>query len=162
MKTWCHTVWALLMAITLATACGDGSCYNNGSSLPLARFYTSGTTTTATVTALTVRGIGVPGDSLLIDSAATSEFFMPLRATTTVTQYELTYGRGQEARSDTITLHYRPIPYFASHECGAMYNYEVSGLEWTHHVTDSVTLAVSTITNAGTVALRIYLPASNQ
>ena len=147
-----------LLAWTLA-ACGDGSCYDNGSSLPLARFYESGTTSTLTVLNHTVKGIDSPGDTILIKNSSVSECYLPLRATVNTTQYELRYGteEGKASVADTITFNYKPVPYFSSHECGAMYNFEVSSLTTTHHVIDSVTLVNPVITNTTNVALRIYI-----
>lgn len=158
---WLPTCTALsaLLALVL-TACGDDSCYDNGSSLPLARFYTSGTSTTVTVLNLTMRGIDAPGDSILIDNSSVSECYLPLRATVGTTQYELSYGddEGETLLADTITFSYRPVPYFASHECGAMYNFEMSSLTSTHHVIDSVVLVNKVIDNSTSVAVRIYIP----
>ena len=163
MRNLLHIVAATMILSALAlgsTACGDDSCYDNGSSLPLARFYTSGTSTTVTVLNLTVRGIDEPGDSILIDNSSVSECYLPLRATVGTTQYELSYGddEGETLLADTITFSYRPVPYFASHECGAMYNFEMSSLTSTHHIIDSVVLVNKVIDNSTSVAVRIYIP----
>ena len=61
--------WALV-------SCGDDSCYDNGSSLPLAAFYMDDNQTT--VTGLTIKGIGNPGDSLLLDNSSAKEIYLPL------------------------------------------------------------------------------------
>ena len=145
---------ALAMLLAMAS-CSDGSCYDNGSSLPLVRFYASGTTTQLSVQGLTIRGLDAPGDSVLVKNTATSEIYLPLRATTTSCQWEFTYMEEDEP-SDTLTLAYRPIPYFASAECGAMYNFEITSVTTTHHSIDSVQVVKPVIDNGSDVALRVF------
>ena len=138
-------------------ACTDASCYDNGSALPLVRFYASGTTTQVSVEGLTIRGIDAPGDSLLVQSGITSEIYLPLRATTTTTQWEFAYPV-DGLLPDTLTIDYQPIPYFAGAECGAMYNFQISSATVTHHVIDSVRVIKPLIDNGTDVAIGLYFP----
>ena len=82
-----HIALPLLMLVLLmgVASCNDDSCYENGSSLPLAEFYMNGAK--STITGITVMGIGVPGDSLLADSGSLNEIYLPLRASTSSTSY---------------------------------------------------------------------------
>ena len=161
-----HIVAMLLLALTAALwSCSDTGCYDNRSSLPLARFYTvseSGTVSAVSISGLTVRGVDVPGDSLLVDGDTRSEVYLPLRSTVTTTQYALTFtvsdGDGNATMvNDTITIDYRPVAYFDSRECGAMYNFELNDVRSTSHVIDSVVAVQTTITNAVRESLRIYV-----
>ena len=139
-------------------ACGDNSCYENGSSLPLATFYLGDKQ--QTVTGLTIKGIGVPGDSLIADSSALSEAYLPLRASATSTAFDVSrwVNDGIEwiCIHDTLTIDYQPVEYFHSIECGAMYNFDISHLRHTTHGIDSVILLNNLITNAATPSIRIY------
>ena len=161
MRSLLHIVAVIMILSALAlgsTACGDDSCYDNGSSLPLATFYRGGTP--QTINGLTIKGIGVPGDSLLADSISLSEAYLPLRATTTSTSYALSRwiatDAGQLCIRDTLTIDYQPIEYFHTVECGAMFNFEVNQVRHTTHGIDSVILVNDLITNAAVPSIRIY------
>ena len=156
-----HIAAIAVMLVPLAlgmTACGDDSCYDNGSSLPLATLYLGGSQ--QTITGLTIMGIGVPGDSLLADSSALSEVYLPLRASATSTAFAVSrWVSGATSQTwihDTLTIDYQPIEYFHSVECGAMYNFDVKQVRHTTHGIDSVILLNDLITNAATPSLRIY------
>ena len=148
----------LIALALLGASCSDDSCSDNGSSLPLATFYVGNTQ--QTITGLTVMGIGVPGDSLLLDSASVKEAFLPLRASTTTTSFMLRHWRSNGSDwlpvTDTLTLDYQPIEYFHSIECGAMYNFDVKRVGYTTHGIDSVILLNNLFTNSRTPALRIH------
>lgn len=149
----------LVMAALYLTACNDDSCYDNGSSLPLAAFYLGNSQ--QTITGLTIMGIGVPGDSLLADSSALKEVYLPLRASVGTTRYAISrwVGAGTpmaQQLHDTLTLDYEPIAYFHSAECGAMYNFNLHDVRCTINGIDSVVVITPLVTNSRTPALRIY------
>ncbi|MBE6315241.1 MAG: hypothetical protein E7078_01150 [Bacteroidales bacterium] len=149
----------LVMAALYLTACNDDSCYDNGSSLPLAAFYLGNSQ--QTITGLTIMGIGAPGDSLLADSSALKEVYLPLRASVGTTRYVISrwVGAGTpmaQQLHDTLTLDYEPIAYFHSAECGAMYNFNLHDVRCTINGIDSVVVITPLVTNSRTPALRIY------
>jgi hypothetical protein len=145
-----------LLAALLAVACSDGSCYDNSSSLPLVRFYESGTTKQVLVSDVTIRGIDVPGDSLLVDGKELSEIYLPLRAGTNKTQWEFFYGGIDTGLTDTLTLTYDVVPYFSSAECGAMYNFHLKSVELKGQYADSVAIAKPVVDNGTDVAIRMF------
>ena len=145
----------LLAASVFLAACGDSSCYDNGSSLPLASLYMG--KSQQVIPQLTVKGIGVPGDSLLADATTVSEIYLPLQASVTTTSFAVSHPVSDEiVVRDTITFHYQPIAYFHSKECGAMYNFDIQRIDCTHHGIDSVVVVKSLITNSTVPSLRIY------
>ena len=145
----------LLAACILLTACGDDSCYDNGSSLPLAEFYMG--TSKQTISLITVMGIGAPGDSLLADGSNINELYLPLRASVTTTSFEISRPIDDDITvTDTLTIHYQPIAFFHSKECGAMYNFDISSTNYTHNGIDSVVILNTLVTNALTPSMRIY------
>jgi hypothetical protein len=149
----------LVLAALYLTACNDDSCYDNGSSLPLAAFYLGNSQ--QTITGLTIMGIGAPGDSLLADSSALKEVYLPLRASVGTTRYAISrwVGAGTpmaQQLHDTLTLDYEPIAYFHSAECGAMYNFNLHDVRCTINGIDSVVVITPLVTNSRTTALRIY------
>lgn len=152
------------MLCLLGSACGDNTCYENGNSLPLAKLYLG--KSEQTITGLTIMGIGAPGDSLLEDSSTLSEVYLPLRASVSTTSYKISRWvtiEGEKSQvSDTLTLDYKPIEYFHSVECGAMFNFDITDVRHTIHGIDSVILITTTITNSPSPALRIYFTDFNQ
>ena len=144
-----------IIALALITvSCSENSCYENGSALPLVRFYASGSTSQVMLSGVTIRGIDSPGDSLLVDNSVIDEIYLPLRATVNTTQWEFSFPELDIA--DTLTLQYRPIPYFSSVECGAMYNFELTSVTMTRHMADSVAIAKTLIDNGTDVAIRLF------
>ena len=149
----------LVLAALFLTACNDDSCYDNGSSLPLAAFYLGNSQ--QTITGLTIMGIGAPGDSLLADSSALKEVYLPLRISVGTTRYAISRWVGvgtpmAQQLHDTLTLDYEPIAYFHSAECGAMYNFNLHDVRCTINGIDSVVVITPLVTNSRTPALRIY------
>ena len=146
---------ALMSAMAIGTcSCTDDSCYDNGSSLPIATTYVG--SSQQTVTGLTIMGIGVPGDSLLLDSASVSEFYLPLRPSASTTSFKLQRWYHNAWVRDTLTIDYEPIEYFHSLECGAMFNFDIERVCHTTHAIDSIALLTKLITNSRTPAIRIY------
>ena len=149
----------LALAALCLTACSDDSCYDNGSSLPLAAFYLGNSQ--QTVTGVTIMGIGAPGDSLLADSSSLSEVYLPLRASVGTTSYAISRWVGvgtpmAQHLHDTLTLDYEPIAFFHSAECGAMYNFDIHSVTCTTNGIDSVVVITPMVTNSRTPALRIH------
>ena len=147
-----------LAALCMAS-CNDSSCYDNGSSLPLAALYIGNSQ--QTVTGLTIMGIGAPGDSLLADSSALKEIYLPLRASVGTTGYAISRWVGvgtpmAKELHDTLTLNYEAIAYFHSAECGAMFNFDIHNVSCTHNGIDTVVLLTPLVTNSRTPSLRIH------
>ena len=151
-----HIALLSLMLATFLASCGDDSCYDNGSSLPLATFYLGGNQ--QQVSGMTIMGMGAPGDSLLADSSTLKEIYLPLRASVGSTSFAITrwIAVGAAVR-DTLTFSYDAVPFFHSSECGAMYNFNIKQLDYTHHGIDSIVMLKTTITNDKSPSLRIYL-----
>lgn len=147
------SVIAVACVAALSSCTGDG-CVDNSSSLPLAHFYQGGKK--VTVSNLSVRGIGAPGDSILVDKQSVSEVYLPLRPGANMCQFEFNYNT-EGATADTITLHYSATPMFANMDCGAMYGFTISEHQFTHHAIDSVALVNPEVTNNNAVTLRIFM-----
>lgn len=150
--------WLLLILLTVAlVSCTDNSCYDHASALPLVRFYETGTATQLSLSDVVIRGVDAPGDSILVNGETVDEVYLPLRASATTTQWVLEYA-GDAGLADTITLQYRSIPYFASAECGAMYNFEIESVTATDILIDSIAVVKPVIDNGTDVAIRIFFP----
>lgn len=154
-----HIAAFFLLALTLVTAaCSNDSCYDNGSSLPLAALHMG--SKQQSIPGLTIMGIGAPGDSLLAKSSTIDEVYLPLRASVAETSFAVWRTIAIDTVSveicDTLTFDYKAVPYFHSIECGAMYNFDIHGVNHTRHGIDSVVVLTPLVTNSRTPALRIY------
>lgn len=157
---------AVITVITLLSAalggCNTSGCLDNQNSLPLAGFYASETGSPVSLDSLDIGGVGAVADSLLVKAGqSVSSVYLPLRSQKDFTEFFIHYaypeqGLDDETLNDTIGFTYTSQPYFASEECGAMYRYKVSRLDYTTHLIDSVILVDSLITNVDTERLRIY------
>lgn len=151
-------ILALLLSVMMLTACSDSSCDGNGSSLPLAAFYVDGKQ--QSVSGLTIKGIGAPGDSVLYKGSTLSEAYLPLRASTTSTSYALSrpiiIGQDTLQANDTISFDYEPIVFFHSEECGAMFNFDIKRVTFTENGIDSVVMLTTLVTNSRTPVMRIH------
>ena len=155
MKRIFHIVLATVAVCIALTACSDNTCNDNGSSLPLAQCYVGNAQ--QTISGLTVKGINVPGDSLLVSSASLKEIYLPLRASVSSTSYQISRSRAESATvNDTVTINYQAIEFFHSIECGAMYNFDIQDVSCTKHGIDSVVVLSTLVTNSRIPALRIY------
>ena len=154
-----HISAFFLLALTLVmAACSNDSCYDNGSSLPLATLYVG--SKQQSITNLSIMGIDAPGDNMLANSSTIEEVYLPLRASAAETSFAvwrtIAIDTVSTAICDTLTFNYKAVPYFHSIECGAMYNFDIHSVNHTRHGIDSVVILTPLVTNLRTPALRIY------
>ena len=133
----------------------------NRNSIPRAQFYAYNANEQAlAVDSISIYGIGQPSDSMLLDSAVSvSQVYLPLRFTQDSTQYVIRYLQQSLAsprNNDTLTFVYEAYPYFASIDCGAMYNFNIETCRYTRHVLDSVAVIVHEITNDDVESVRLF------
>lgn len=143
-----------LVAVLAFSACSSDGCTDNSSSLPLAQFFKEGKN--VSVANISVRGIGAPGDSILVNKQTVNEVYFPLRPSTDFCQFELNYNV-DGIPTDTISIRYSSKPAFASVDCGAMLNFEISKFDYTRHAIDSVALVRPVVTNENAVTFRIFM-----
>lgn len=112
-------------------------------------------------------GVGAPGDSLLIHSGQRCDkVYLPFRDGGSPTVFFIHYdykeqGLDNPAMNDTLTFHYTTTPYFASSECGAMYIYQVSRVEYTRHLIESLEITDSLITNVERERIKLFFRTSS-
>lgn len=141
-------------------SCTSDGCLDNQSSIPLAGFYSAETNNIATLDSIEIYGIGATGDSLLTTiGTAAQQAYLPFRSTLDSTIFCIHYGYADLSSAlinDTICFNYNSTPYFASEECGAMYNYKITSVQYTRHIIDSVAIIDSLINNADIECIKIY------
>ncbi len=149
------------------TGCSNSSCTDNQSALPLMGFYDYATGNSVTINSINFGGVGAPGDSLLIQSGeSNSQVYLPFRANASSTafyfNYQLTDNEAYNALyNDTITFYYTASPYFASNECGAMYQYRINRVVSTYHLIDSIAVVDSLITNVELERIKVFFRTSS-
>lgn len=150
---------AAILLVGVAACNSDEGCEGNTSSMPLAGFYSSQTKKAITIDSLTVFGVGVPNDSLLLDTAQASQTYFPLDIEKTQARFVIRYDQQQLAAlklADTITIDYSPRPYFHSEECGAMYYFDVKGYRTTNVLIDSMQIITPVFDNTTAETIKIY------
>lgn len=158
---------AAAIMISVASACSSDECLENKNALPLAGFYSSEENPkNISLSYLTVFGLNAPGDSLLVDSAAsTNEIYIPFRIDEPKSAYVFAYAIGTEPTpelNDTVTFYYDQTAQFVSMACGASYIYDVYKIEHTTHFIDSVVCPKGLITNSPGENLKIFFRVSNE
>ena len=152
-----HTIigfFIVIGVISMFSSCNNDNCYGNSTGIPLAGFYSGDKA--ATIQNLTVYGIGAPNDSAILRGTSASKVYLPLSLTKSSCQYVFDYNT-EGVMNDTLSLTYNAIPYFESHECGAMYNFRITSWDYTNNAIDSVTIHDTMITNADVVSIKIYM-----
>lgn len=155
---------AVAVAATLGiTSCNTDGCTENRSALPLMGFYTSPGNKPLTLDSIDLGGVGAPHDSLLVKARTkVQKLYLPFRSTSPSTSFFIHYaypaqGLDNPLFNDTITFHYSAEPYFASEECGAMYNYRIRRVTFTRHLIDSIGITDSLINNYDSERIRVYI-----
>ena len=150
---------AALACALVAASCSTDGCLDNQSSIPLAGIYSSETGAAISISGIQIMGVGAPNDSLLVASGSVQQVYLPMRSTTNTTEWCFHYtqpGIDDEAFNDYIRFTYTSEPYFASEECGAMYRYHITEVEYTTNLLESVEITESLITNTDVERIRLY------
>lgn len=150
---------AALLPALIAWSCNTTGCLQNQSSVPLAGFYNSEDDKSIGIDSLRVYGVGAPNDSSLITTKTASRVYLPFRSDASSTSFCFRYmakALDYPQLNDTITFTYTSEPKFVSEECGAMYFYTITGLNYTTHLIESVEVTDSLINNLDTERIRIY------
>ncbi len=153
-------VMAAVMACAMAVSCAGDGCTSGSSSTPRAGFYASATGDAVSIDSISVYGVGVPGDSMLLKCAAkATQTYLPLRISQNSTAYVIHYDQkalSDTRYNDTLTLHYEATPHFESTECDVFYYFDITSLTCTNHLIDSVKLVYSHVNNIDAETMKIY------
>lgn len=155
---------ALIGAVLLGSvlvSCGSDECYDNRNSLPLAGLYSAQTKQAISLDSISVWGIGVPNDSLVLDTARNvQQIYLPFKIDETRTSFVIRYDalrkRNPYTPNDTITFSYQNVPVFESQACGVFYEFKDVTIKYTTHFIDSVACPNGFIDNTPATNLQIY------
>lgn len=154
MRRWLHVVAGLALMSALSVSCSSDGCTNNRNSIPMAGFYELSSGRQLSVSGLEVYGVGAPNDSLLLDTLRNSQqVYLPLRGAQTQTSFMFKAGDV----ADVLTLTYDSYPYFDGEDCGAMWRYVITGVDYDRTLIDSVLVTDPVITNIERERLMIFL-----
>lgn len=141
-------------AAMLAVSCSSDGCTGNRSAIPLAGFYDLATGRQASIIGVAVYGKDSPGDSLLVDSTrASHQIYLPLRGNLNRTSFVF----DADKIYDTLTINYESYPYFDGEDCGAMWRYVITSVEYNHTLIDSVLVTDPDISNIERERLMIFI-----
>lgn len=158
----------LVLPGILLGGCNNSTCADNHSALPLMGFYNAATDQALTLDSIDFGGIGAPADSLLVLSGKrTQQLYLPFRNQQSTSSFFIHYnykeqGLDSPALNDTITFRYTASPFFASNECGAMYEYRIEEVTYTRHLIESVEVTDSTITNVERERIRVLFRVADE
>lgn len=153
-----------LLVVTCLTSCNNKECFDNQSTIPLAGFYSMQTKSKVTVDSLTVYGVDVPGDSILLDNGSASSLYMPMPLSGDNVNYVFHYNSkalNYIELNDTLTISYNSYPQFVSNECGAIYKYDITDFNYTTHLIDSIALPTMEFNNVDIEVIKIYFRTEN-
>ena len=131
-------------------------------------FYSSSTGTPLVMDSLDIGGVGAPGDSLLLRSGeSVYNLYLPFRFDSGSTTFRFHYdykaqGLDDPALDDIVTFHYTSRPFFASADCGAFYEYTITGVEYTRHLIDSIAVTDSVITNVDRERIQVFIRTADE
>lgn len=143
-------------------ACATDECLDNSSSLPYAGFYSSlPVPQKVAVSGLQVKGVGVPGDSILLKASdsGVNSVYLPFRLDSDETSYTFSYNAAENPESaphDEVKFSYERVPWFVSSACGAVINFRIKSIEHTSLLIDSISCPTGIIDNANAENIRIY------
>lgn len=149
-----------LIALAIA-ACSTDECYDNRNALPLADLYASGSGKTVAIDSVSMWGVGVPRDSMLLDTARNvQQFYFPFRiddsSSDFVIRYDALLRLMPKAPNDTIRFSYKPVPVFESAACGVYYRFDDVKISHTSFLIDSVICPQGFIDNSQAANLKVY------
>lgn len=146
------------------TSCNNSECFDNQSTIPLAGFYSMQTKSKITVDSLTIYGVDVPGDSILLNNGSVSSLYIPMPLSGSKVDYVFHYNSkalDYIELNDTLSINYNSYPQFVSNECGAIYKYDITGYKYTNHLIDSIALPTMEFNNVDTEVIKIYFRTEN-
>ncbi|MCM1428952.1 MAG: DUF6452 family protein [Clostridium sp.] len=154
----------ILPALFALLGCSSNECLENGTSLPMAGFFSSEPAPQpVALEGLKVRAINAPGDSVLFDGTSQiSELYLPFNLDADVTSYVFEYPSSSGFAADTISFHYLRQPWFVSSACGAVVNFKIEDISHSSFMIDSVACPDSIITNAVGQNIKIYFKVSDE
>ncbi|MDE6395763.1 MAG: hypothetical protein K2K84_00660 [Muribaculaceae bacterium] len=151
----------LTMLVSVSVqSCSTSGCTELRSATPRADFYSALTGDAIALDSISVSGVGVHGDSILVTAGKTvSQVYLPMPPKTDTVSWHFGYHWKVLADydiTDTVTIMYTRQPWFAGEECGAMYRYHINNVIYTENLIDSVTVPDSLVTNIDRATLNIY------
>lgn len=155
---------SLLIAVAVTIAgCTSSDCDGNRNSLPMAGFFSStANPEPVSLDSVSIYAIGAPYDDMLEDSVrGLRSVYLPFNLESGSTSFVFKYLSSEAPKPDTITLDYKPEPYFVSEACGAVYIYHLLGCRTTYNAIDSVAWP-SKIDNTPGVNIRIYFRTADE
>lgn len=146
-----------LILVAGTTSCSSNGCSENQSSIPLAGFYSIETGEKIAMNAIEISGVGA--ESLLTSgNEPVQQTYLPLRSSQTSAAFCFHYNDfGDDAAyNDTVWIEYTSTPYFASEECGAMFQYEIKSISHTNIIIDSVAVIDPIVNNIDVERIKIF------
>jgi hypothetical protein len=141
-----------LFSILTFFSCSSGTCYEDTIPVVVTDIYSSETKKTVTCDSIKITGISLYGDTLITDETSVSEFKFSLDPVNTISKLIFLL----DAVADTVSITYTSSPHFISPGCGYTFFNQITNIEWTEHIIDSLKIDNQSITLDGQKNLRLY------
>lgn len=156
---------AAAIAVAVTPSCNNTGCTDNRSSILTAGLYDKAGKKVS-VSSLQVGGVDAPGNALVSDgSVPVTAVTLPLRSTAESVQFFMRIDQGgvtSDALSDIITIDYTTVPFLASEECGVVYKYTITHLDYTRNLIDSIALIDPVVDNRDFERIKIFFATEAQ
>jgi len=143
---------AALMLILELISCSRQACYDNTNALMNTSLLASGTGHDTSSVSLIVKGI-TPTDTVdFVDTKSDSHFSVPLDPGNDVTTFYIVLN----GVTDTAVITYERSPHLVSAECGYTFVSELTGLNTTHNIIDTLMIIDNSVNLNGKRNLHLF------
>ena len=151
MRSAFNKIGLILLSLMIA-ACSTKACYDKTEALVTIGLYASGTGAAKKSTSLKVTGDIDPVPIELVNTTIASYFSFPLDPVHEAVTLFITL----DGFTDTAFISYNNYPHLISPECGYTFLSEITGLNSTHNIIDSLIIETKSVTLNGERNLRLF------
>lgn len=141
-----------LFSITTFFSCSSGTCFEDTIPGVVTEILSSETKEVFTCDSIKVTGLSVYGDTLITDETSVSVFEFSLDPGNTLSKLVFLL----DAVADTVTITYTSYPHYISPGCGYTFFNQITDIEWTDNIIDSLKIDNQSVTLDGQKNLRLY------
>jgi hypothetical protein len=136
--------WFIVLLVLLS-ACGSSGCYENTDVKVYCQFYSDSLQSTVSLNKVSVWGVG--SDSLIYNSATSTELALELNPDSTTTRFVVSAQTDTSDITDTLTFIYHNKAWFVSMDCNCLTFSTIDTCFNTGSLFTSINILVRTVDN---------------
>jgi len=141
-----------LLLVMLLASCGEQACYDKTDPVMSAFLLESGTGVTVKAASIVVTGITATDTIEFVNEKAVSSFALPLDPGNDVSTFYIVL----DGITDTAVINYTRRPHLVSAECGYSIVSELTGLQTTHNIIDTLIIENKSVNLNGERNLHLF------